>query len=169
MIPGSIPTTDRVFWWALRLGGGAFKAFLLLSPMPAELSGQGHLATALIIAMSTIFIMAIAIVLIIMFYIMKTKPSAPGDAPRPSPTPALRLPSLREPGGLMPTFFSLFEQPAVAVPQGKAQKPQLAHTRRRRRRQVCTHRPCCPINNMEHEGRVCPPLSSSLTAQPPHL
>ncbi|XP_058990257.1 tumor necrosis factor receptor superfamily member EDAR isoform X4 [Mustela nigripes] len=42
-----------------------------------ELSGQGHLATALIIAMSTIFIMAIAIVLIIMFYIMKTKPSAP--------------------------------------------------------------------------------------------
>ncbi|XP_024904254.1 tumor necrosis factor receptor superfamily member EDAR isoform X1 [Pteropus alecto] len=43
----------------------------------AELSGQGHLATALIIAMSTIFIMAIAIVLIIMFYIMKTKPPAP--------------------------------------------------------------------------------------------
>uniref|UniRef100_F7HVC2 Tumor necrosis factor receptor superfamily member EDAR n=1 Tax=Callithrix jacchus TaxID=9483 RepID=F7HVC2_CALJA len=43
----------------------------------AELSGQGHLATALIIAMSTIFIMAIAIVLIIMFYILKTKPSAP--------------------------------------------------------------------------------------------
>uniref|UniRef100_A0A9L0SE52 Tumor necrosis factor receptor superfamily member EDAR n=1 Tax=Equus caballus TaxID=9796 RepID=A0A9L0SE52_HORSE len=43
----------------------------------AELSSQGHLATALIIAMSTIFIMAIAIVLIIMFYIMKTKPSAP--------------------------------------------------------------------------------------------
>ncbi|XP_054557539.1 tumor necrosis factor receptor superfamily member EDAR isoform X1 [Talpa occidentalis] len=43
----------------------------------AELSGQGHLATALIIAMSTIFIMAIAIVLIIMFYIVKTKPSAP--------------------------------------------------------------------------------------------
>ncbi|XP_010367119.2 tumor necrosis factor receptor superfamily member EDAR isoform X3 [Rhinopithecus roxellana] len=42
-----------------------------------ELSGQGHLATALIIAMSTIFIMAIAIVLIIMFYILKTKPSAP--------------------------------------------------------------------------------------------
>ncbi|XP_004604098.2 tumor necrosis factor receptor superfamily member EDAR [Sorex araneus] len=42
-----------------------------------EFSGQGHLATALIIAMSTIFIMAIAIVLIIMFYIMKTKPSAP--------------------------------------------------------------------------------------------
>ncbi|XP_004691443.1 PREDICTED: tumor necrosis factor receptor superfamily member EDAR [Condylura cristata] len=42
-----------------------------------ELSGQGHLATALIIAMSTIFIMAIAIVLIIMFYIVKTKPSAP--------------------------------------------------------------------------------------------
>uniref|UniRef100_A0A2I3FV02 Tumor necrosis factor receptor superfamily member EDAR n=1 Tax=Nomascus leucogenys TaxID=61853 RepID=A0A2I3FV02_NOMLE len=42
-----------------------------------KLSGQGHLATALIIAMSTIFIMAIAIVLIIMFYILKTKPSAP--------------------------------------------------------------------------------------------
>uniref|UniRef100_A0A3B4ZTL2 Ectodysplasin A receptor n=1 Tax=Stegastes partitus TaxID=144197 RepID=A0A3B4ZTL2_9TELE len=35
--------------------------------------GQGHLATALIIAMSTIFIMAIAIVLIIMFYILKLK------------------------------------------------------------------------------------------------
>ncbi|XP_006009607.1 tumor necrosis factor receptor superfamily member EDAR [Latimeria chalumnae] len=41
-----------------------------------DTSGQGHLATALIIAMSTIFIMAIAIVLIIMFYIVKTKPSA---------------------------------------------------------------------------------------------
>uniref|UniRef100_A0A8C9PKW2 Tumor necrosis factor receptor superfamily member EDAR n=1 Tax=Spermophilus dauricus TaxID=99837 RepID=A0A8C9PKW2_SPEDA len=55
-----------------------------------ELSGQGHLATALIIAMSTIFIMAIAIVLIIMFYIMKTKPSAPGDPLRPPP-PSGRL------------------------------------------------------------------------------
>ncbi|KAJ6634175.1 hypothetical protein lerEdw1_014113 [Lerista edwardsae] len=41
-----------------------------------DLSSQGHLATALIIAMSTIFIMAIAIVLIIMFYIVKTKTSA---------------------------------------------------------------------------------------------
>ncbi|KAM4047792.1 tumor necrosis factor receptor superfamily member EDAR isoform 1-T1 [Anomaloglossus baeobatrachus] len=41
-----------------------------------DIPGQGHLATALIIAMSTIFIMAIAIVLIIMFYIVKTKPSA---------------------------------------------------------------------------------------------
>nr|XP_042122020.1 tumor necrosis factor receptor superfamily member EDAR isoform X1 [Peromyscus maniculatus bairdii] len=49
----------------------------------AELSGQGHLATALIIAMSTIFIMAIAIVLIIMFYIMKTKPSAPACCTSP--------------------------------------------------------------------------------------
>ncbi|XP_035264097.1 tumor necrosis factor receptor superfamily member EDAR-like isoform X1 [Anguilla anguilla] len=38
-------------------------------------TGQGHLATALIIAMSTIFIMAIAIVLIIMFYILKAKPN----------------------------------------------------------------------------------------------
>uniref|UniRef100_A0A3Q3JJU2 Tumor necrosis factor receptor superfamily member EDAR death domain-containing protein n=1 Tax=Monopterus albus TaxID=43700 RepID=A0A3Q3JJU2_MONAL len=38
-------------------------------------NGQSHLATALIIAMSTIFIMAIAIVLIIMFYILKAKPS----------------------------------------------------------------------------------------------
>ncbi|XP_067300786.1 tumor necrosis factor receptor superfamily member EDAR [Pseudorasbora parva] len=38
-------------------------------------TGQGHLATALIIAMSTIFIMAIAIVMIIMFYILKAKPS----------------------------------------------------------------------------------------------
>ncbi|MGH0135131.1 UNVERIFIED_CONTAM: hypothetical protein FKN15_032410, partial [Acipenser sinensis] len=42
----------------------------------ADLTGQGHLATALIIAMSTIFIMAIAIVLIIMFYILKTKPNS---------------------------------------------------------------------------------------------
>lgn len=41
-----------------------------------DVPGQGHLANALIIAMSTIFIMAIAIVLIIMFYIVKTKPSA---------------------------------------------------------------------------------------------
>ncbi|KAG9492526.1 tumor necrosis factor receptor superfamily member EDAR isoform X4 [Eleutherodactylus coqui] len=40
-----------------------------------DVAGQGHLATALIIAMSTIFIMAIAIVLIIMFYMVKTKPS----------------------------------------------------------------------------------------------
>nr|DBA33262.1 TPA: hypothetical protein GDO54_000974 [Pyxicephalus adspersus] len=40
-----------------------------------DVPGQGHLATALIIAMSTIFIMAIAIVLIIMFYIVKTKPA----------------------------------------------------------------------------------------------
>ncbi|XP_040192408.1 tumor necrosis factor receptor superfamily member EDAR isoform X1 [Rana temporaria] len=40
-----------------------------------DVPGQGHLATALIIAMSTIFIMAIAIVLIIMFYIVKTKPT----------------------------------------------------------------------------------------------
>ncbi|XP_071991910.1 tumor necrosis factor receptor superfamily member EDAR isoform X2 [Engystomops pustulosus] len=40
-----------------------------------DVQGQGHLATALIIAMSTIFIMAIAIVLIIMFYMVKTKPS----------------------------------------------------------------------------------------------
>ncbi|XP_039599476.1 tumor necrosis factor receptor superfamily member EDAR isoform X1 [Polypterus senegalus] len=42
----------------------------------ADLAGQGHLATALIIAMSTIFIMAIAIVLIIMFYILKAKPNS---------------------------------------------------------------------------------------------
>ncbi|KAM4796121.1 tumor necrosis factor receptor superfamily member EDAR [Rhinophrynus dorsalis] len=45
-------------------------------PHKVDAPGQGHLATALIIAMSTIFIMAIAIVLIIMFYIVKTKPSA---------------------------------------------------------------------------------------------
>ncbi|XP_034857813.1 tumor necrosis factor receptor superfamily member EDAR isoform X1 [Mirounga angustirostris] len=56
-----------------------------------ELSGQGHLATALIIAMSTIFIMAIAIVLIIMFYIMKTKPSAPGDCSPMPPTPSPQM------------------------------------------------------------------------------
>uniref|UniRef100_A0A8D0DJL7 Tumor necrosis factor receptor superfamily member EDAR n=1 Tax=Salvator merianae TaxID=96440 RepID=A0A8D0DJL7_SALMN len=52
------------------------------SPLPhvqkGDFSSQGHLATALIIAMSTIFIMAIAIVLIIMFYIVKTKTSAQG-------------------------------------------------------------------------------------------
>ncbi|KAJ0070074.1 hypothetical protein NL108_002398, partial [Boleophthalmus pectinirostris] len=41
----------------------------------SEPTAQGHLATALIIAMSTIFIMAIAIVLIIMFYILKAKPN----------------------------------------------------------------------------------------------
>ncbi|CAH2223190.1 tumor necrosis factor receptor superfamily member EDAR isoform X2 [Pelobates cultripes] len=41
-----------------------------------DIQGQGHLATALIIAMSTIFIMAIAIVLIIMFYFIKTRPSS---------------------------------------------------------------------------------------------
>uniref|UniRef100_A0A3B5MHH5 Ectodysplasin A receptor n=1 Tax=Xiphophorus couchianus TaxID=32473 RepID=A0A3B5MHH5_9TELE len=40
---------------------------------------NGHLATALIIAMSTIFIMAIAIVLIIMFYILKAKPGGHGE------------------------------------------------------------------------------------------
>ncbi|OWK10801.1 hypothetical protein Celaphus_00005576 [Cervus elaphus hippelaphus] len=47
----------------------------------AELSGQGHLATALVIAMSTIFTMAVAIVLIIMFYILKARPSAPACCP----------------------------------------------------------------------------------------
>lgn len=44
-------------------------------PRHKEPTAQGHLATALIIAMSTIFIMAIAIVLIIMFYILKAKPN----------------------------------------------------------------------------------------------
>uniref|UniRef100_A0A3P8VXV9 Ectodysplasin A receptor n=1 Tax=Cynoglossus semilaevis TaxID=244447 RepID=A0A3P8VXV9_CYNSE len=44
-------------------------------------NGQSHLATALIIAMSTIFIMAIAIVLIIMFYILKAKPSGQACCP----------------------------------------------------------------------------------------
>ncbi|KAJ1077682.1 hypothetical protein K5549_011009 [Capra hircus] len=51
----------------------------------AELSGQGHLATALVIAMSTIFTLAVAIVLIIMFYILKARPSAPGTAPPHTP------------------------------------------------------------------------------------
>ncbi|XP_043926932.1 tumor necrosis factor receptor superfamily member EDAR [Protopterus annectens] len=41
-----------------------------------DLSGQGQLAAALIIAMSTIFVMAIAIVIIITFYIVTTKSSA---------------------------------------------------------------------------------------------
>ncbi|KAB1256837.1 Tumor necrosis factor receptor superfamily member EDAR [Camelus dromedarius] len=44
----------------------------------SELSGQGHLATALVIAMSTIFTMAVSIVLIIVFYIVKARPPAPG-------------------------------------------------------------------------------------------
>ncbi|XP_006712267.1 tumor necrosis factor receptor superfamily member EDAR isoform X1 [Homo sapiens] len=70
-----------------------------------ELSGQGHLATALIIAMSTIFIMAIAIVLIIMFYILKTKPSAPGDGPH-APVPCFldspSTPPVGEPGCSLP-------------------------------------------------------------------
>lgn len=79
--------------WVLEEGGPACLQFLgvpgalnccLLSPTLAELSGQGHLATALIIAMSTIFMMAVAIVLIIMFYITRTKPPAPGDF-RPHP------------------------------------------------------------------------------------
>uniref|UniRef100_A0A3B4YT97 Ectodysplasin A receptor n=1 Tax=Seriola lalandi dorsalis TaxID=1841481 RepID=A0A3B4YT97_SERLL len=53
-----------------------FFSHSFLPPLPSLCSnGQGHLATALIIAMSTIFIMAIAIVLIIMFYILKAKPS----------------------------------------------------------------------------------------------
>lgn len=50
-------------------------------PHVSDSTGQGHLATALIIAMSTIFIMAIAIVLIIMFYILKAKPSSQGETP----------------------------------------------------------------------------------------
>lgn len=50
----------------------------ILCPLAVDQTGQGHLATALIIAMSTIFIMAIAIVLIIMFYILKAKPSGQG-------------------------------------------------------------------------------------------
>ncbi|XP_047637227.1 tumor necrosis factor receptor superfamily member EDAR isoform X1 [Phacochoerus africanus] len=49
----------------------------------AELSGQGHLATALVIAMSTIFTMAVAIVLIITFYILKARPSAPACCSSP--------------------------------------------------------------------------------------
>ncbi|MBN3309357.1 EDAR factor, partial [Amia calva] len=49
-----------------------------------DLTGQGHLATALIIAMSTIFIMAIAIVLIIMFYILKAKPNSQACCSGPS-------------------------------------------------------------------------------------
>ncbi|KAM5252633.1 tumor necrosis factor receptor superfamily member EDAR isoform 1-T1 [Hipposideros larvatus] len=83
-----------------------------------ELSGQGHLATALIIAMSTIFIMAIAIVLIIMFYIMKTKPSAPGDgSPIPAPHPLLSLGLLRQfpQSGSLAAHTFLFLQPACCT------------------------------------------------------
>ncbi|XP_007456898.1 PREDICTED: tumor necrosis factor receptor superfamily member EDAR [Lipotes vexillifer] len=46
-----------------------------------ELSGQGHLATALVIAMSTTFTMAVALVLLIMFYILKARPPAPACCP----------------------------------------------------------------------------------------
>ena len=60
-------------------------------PTTAELSGQGHLATALVIAMSTIFTMAVAIVLIIMFYILKARPSAPGTASPPTPLTTLLM------------------------------------------------------------------------------
>ncbi|XP_074210787.1 tumor necrosis factor receptor superfamily member EDAR isoform X1 [Camelus bactrianus] len=49
----------------------------------AELSGQGHLATALVIAMSTIFTMAVSIVLIIVFYIVKARPPAPACCASP--------------------------------------------------------------------------------------
>nr|XP_031547807.1 tumor necrosis factor receptor superfamily member EDAR isoform X2 [Vicugna pacos] len=48
-----------------------------------ELSGQGHLATALVIAMSTIFTMAVSIVLIIVFYIVKARPPAPACCASP--------------------------------------------------------------------------------------
>ncbi|KAF7216026.1 tumor necrosis factor receptor superfamily member EDAR isoform X2 [Nothobranchius furzeri] len=54
------------------INAGSTTVFPHLNKAP----GQGHLATALIIAMSTIFIMAIAIVLIIMFYILKAKPNS---------------------------------------------------------------------------------------------
>lgn len=106
--------------------------------MPAELSSQGHLATALIIAMSTIFIMAIAIVLIIMFYIMKTKPSAPGEIPAPTSLFQHSVTFSERARELNVTFFFFFKQPAVAVPQEKVQKPQLTHMRRKKRPQVCT-------------------------------
>ncbi|XP_011373588.1 tumor necrosis factor receptor superfamily member EDAR isoform X1 [Pteropus vampyrus] len=82
-----------------------------------ELSGQGHLATALIIAMSTIFIMAIAIVLIIMFYIMKTKPPAPGDcSPKLASYPFLlgQLHHLTHSVSLAANTF-LFLQPACCT------------------------------------------------------
>ncbi|KAL4608859.1 tumor necrosis factor receptor superfamily member EDAR-like [Arapaima gigas] len=58
-------------------GSGILSTSTTVFPHPhKDPTGQGHLATALIIAMSTIFIMAIAIVLIIMFYILKAKPSS---------------------------------------------------------------------------------------------
>ncbi|EDL93083.1 rCG63234 [Rattus norvegicus] len=101
-----------------------------------ELSSQGHLATALIIAMSTIFIMAIAIVLIIMFYIMKTKPSAPGEIPAPTSLFQHSVIFSERARELNVTFFFLFKQPAVAVPQEKVQKPQLTHMRRKKRPQT---------------------------------
>lgn len=79
-------------------------------PTAAELSGQGHLATALVIAMSTIFTLAVAIVLIIMFYILKARPSAPGTAPPHTP--------LTSPLSLMLAGHScpLSPQPAAPAP-----------------------------------------------------
>lgn len=63
--------------------------------------------------MSTIFIMAIAIVLIIMFYIMKTKPSAPGDC---SPMPLLppHRPLLPDSSVSLPSLLP-FLQPACCT------------------------------------------------------
>ncbi|KAJ8255497.1 hypothetical protein COCON_G00193610 [Conger conger] len=63
-------------------GATSVSSTTTIFPQPhKDPSGQGHLATALIIAMSTIFIMAIAIVLIIMFYILKAKPSGQACCP----------------------------------------------------------------------------------------
>lgn len=148
---------------------GPSNPFILLSLMPAELSGQGHLATALIIAMSTIFIMAIAIVLIIMFYIMKTKPSAPGDIPAPVSLIQHSVTFSERARELMPIFSSFFKQPAVAVPQERMQKPQLTHTRRKKRPQVCTHSPSAPCTIASIKVEYVH-LSSNLAAQlPDHL
>lgn len=128
MILGSIPVIGSSSG-CCGLEGGPSKTCLLLSLMPAELSGQGHLATALIIAMSTIFIMAVAIVLIIMFYIMKTKPSAPGDI-LASRSPSQHTgPFPERASELMPTFFFLFLQAACCTsPPGKsAEAPASTH------------------------------------------
>uniref|UniRef100_A0A8C9AH11 Tumor necrosis factor receptor superfamily member EDAR n=3 Tax=Euarchontoglires TaxID=314146 RepID=A0A8C9AH11_PROSS len=84
-----------------------------------ELSSQGHLATALIIAMSTIFIMAIAIVLIIMFYIMKTKPSAPGDGLHPTPHPL-------GPSGSSPSCCASHPGKSVEAPVSKDEEKKEA-------------------------------------------
>ncbi|TKC44617.1 hypothetical protein EI555_004007 [Monodon monoceros] len=86
-------------------------------PTAAELSGQGHLATALVIAMSTIFTMAVALVLILMFYILKARPPAPGAAP----VPRARPPPTAPPDASRPPTPSV---PAACCPSAPVKSPE---------------------------------------------